>query len=130
MPPFPKATSREACGPPGRARSRVALSSYSAWNHGTATLRDWPQVLRSAGIHGCEAHAVLSDPTTTKPISAIAEDLCFTDASSFSRTFRRGSGHSPSEVRSAALAVLAPSAAPRSRVLSDHVEFGELLHEF
>src|SRR6516165_12178350 len=50
-----------------------------------------------------EARAVLTDPTTTELISAIAEDLCFADASSFSRTFRREFGHSPGEVRSAAL---------------------------
>src|SRR6516164_922085 len=36
-----------------------------------------------------EAHAVLTDPTNTQSISAIAEDLCFADASSFSRTFKR-----------------------------------------
>jgi AraC-like DNA-binding protein len=60
-----------------------------------------------------EAHAVLSDPATTKSISAIAEDLCFADASSFSRVFRREFGHSPGEVRSAALAGLAPPARQR-----------------
>ena len=57
-----------------------------------------------------EAQALLCDPANTQSISAIAEDLCFADASSFSRTFKREFGHSPSEVRSAALAGLAPSA--------------------
>jgi len=54
-----------------------------------------------------EAHAVLTDHATRESISAIAEDLCFADASSFSRTFKREFGHSPGEVRSAALAGLA-----------------------
>jgi AraC-like DNA-binding protein len=77
-----------------------------------------------------EAHSILSDPATAQSISAIAEDLCFADASSFSRTFKREIGYSPSEVRSAALAGLAPSAAPRTRVLSDRANFGELLRGF
>jgi AraC-like DNA-binding protein len=77
-----------------------------------------------------EAHALLSDPAITMPISAIAEDLCFADASSFSRTFKREFGDSPSEVRSAALAGLAPSAVPRSRVLSERADFGRLLRGF
>jgi AraC-like DNA-binding protein len=51
-----------------------------------------------------EARAVLSDPATTQSISAIAENLCFADASSFSRTFKREFGYRPSEARSAAQA--------------------------
>ena len=77
-----------------------------------------------------EARAVLTDPATTKSISAIAEDLCFADASSFSRTFRREFGHSPGEMRSAALAGLALSATPRSSVASARADFGELLRGF
>lgn len=77
-----------------------------------------------------EAQAVLSDPAITQSISAIAEDLCFADASSFSRMFRREFRHSPSEVRSAALAGLASSATPRSRIRSDRAEFGEFLRGF
>jgi AraC-like DNA-binding protein len=77
-----------------------------------------------------EAHAVLSDPATKKSISAIGEDLCFADASSFSRTFKREFGHSPGEVRSAALAGLAPPATPRSSVASARTDFGELLRGF
>jgi AraC-like DNA-binding protein len=60
-----------------------------------------------------EEHAVLTDPTTTESISAIAEDLCFADTSSFSRTFRREFGHSPGEMRAAAFAGLALPATPR-----------------
>ena len=76
-----------------------------------------------------EAHAVLTDPATKKSISAIAEDLCFADASSFSRTFRREFGHSPGEVRSA-LAGLAPPATPRGHVRPEGADFGELLRGF
>ena len=74
-----------------------------------------------------EAHAVLTDPTTTKSISAIAEDLCFADGSSFSRTFKREFGHSPGEVRSAALVGLAPSGTSQRRVQSDRADFAGLL---
>jgi AraC-like DNA-binding protein len=77
-----------------------------------------------------EARAVLTDPATQKSISAIAEDLCFADASSFSRTFRREFGHSPGEVRLAALAGLALSATPRSSAASAKADFGELLRGF
>ena len=77
-----------------------------------------------------EAHAVLTDRATKKSISAIADDLCFADASSFSRTFRREFGHSPGEVRSAALAGLAPPAMPRSSEPSAGADFGELLRGF
>jgi AraC-like DNA-binding protein len=77
-----------------------------------------------------EAHAVLSDPATTKSISAIAEDLCFADASSFSRVFRREFGHSPGEVRSAALAGLAPPARLRGDMRAEGSDFGCLLRGF
>src|SRR6516165_5307507 len=66
-----------------------------------------------------EAHAVLADPANTQSISSIAEDLCFADASTFSRAFKREFGHSPGELRSAALAGLAPSATPRSPTPSE-----------
>jgi AraC-like DNA-binding protein len=77
-----------------------------------------------------EAREVLIDPATTKSISAIAEDLCFADASSFSRSFKREFGHSPGELRSAALDRLAPPATRRSRAPSAGVDFGELLRGF
>jgi len=77
-----------------------------------------------------EAHAVLTDPTNTQSISAIAEDLCFADASSFSRTFKREFGHSRGEVRSATLAGLAPPATPRCSEPSAGADFGELLRGF
>lgn len=77
-----------------------------------------------------EAHAVLTDPATTQSISAIAEDLCFADASSFSRSFKRESGHSPGEMRAATLAGLAPPATLRGPVPSAGADFGELLRGF
>lgn len=77
-----------------------------------------------------EAHAVLSNPANTKSISALAEDLCFADASSFSRAFRGEFGASPSEVRSAALLGLAPIGLGHRRVSSEGADFGKLMHEF
>jgi AraC-like DNA-binding protein len=84
--------------------------------------------IQSQRLH--EARAVLTDPASKKSISAIAEDLCFADASSFSRTFRREFGHSPGEVRSAAMAGLTLSAMPRSSVASARADFSELLRGF
>jgi AraC-like DNA-binding protein len=78
-----------------------------------------------------EAHAVLTDPATTESISAIAEDLCFADASSFSRTFKREFGHSPGEMRAATFAGLALPATPRGPVPSSaRADFSELLRGF
>ena len=77
-----------------------------------------------------EAHAVLTDPATTRSISAIADDLCFADASSFSRAFKREFGYSPGELRSATLAGLAPPTTPRGPVPSAGTDFGELIRGF
>jgi AraC-like DNA-binding protein len=77
-----------------------------------------------------EAHAVLADPANMQSISSIAEDLCFADASSFSRAFKREFGHSPGELRSAALAGLAPPATMRSLAPSAGTDFGELIRGF
>ena len=51
-----------------------------------------------------EAHRALADPDNQRDIHAVAEDLGFYDASTFSRTFRREYGCTPSEVRATALA--------------------------
>jgi AraC-like DNA-binding protein len=51
-----------------------------------------------------EAHRILCDVTDKRTIARIAEDLCFADASSFGRAFRKEFGHSASEVRAAGLA--------------------------
>lgn len=53
-----------------------------------------------------ESFAQLSDISNVLPVSRIAEMLCFADASSFSRAFRREFGMSPRDVRAAALAGL------------------------
>ena len=45
---------------------------------------------------------------SSKPIANIAEALCFADASSFARAFRREFGVSPSDVRAAAQVGLSP----------------------
>ena len=74
-----------------------------------------------------EARAVLTNPANSQSISAIAEDLCFADASSFSRCFKREFGHSPGEARSAGLA---PSAMPRNPAPSARSDFGGLLRGF
>jgi AraC-like DNA-binding protein len=74
-----------------------------------------------------EAWTMLSNPATAQSISAIAEDLCFADGSSFARIFRREFGCSPSEVRSAARAGLTLCAIPPNRAPSAGANFGELL---
>ena len=77
-----------------------------------------------------EARAVLSDPANTQTISEIAEDLCFADASSFGRTFKREFGHTPGEVRSAALAGLPPLAMSHGGAPSQGDDFSALLRGF
>jgi AraC-like DNA-binding protein len=77
-----------------------------------------------------EAHGFLTDPANTRSISAMAEDLCFADGSSFSRTFKREFGYSPGELKSAALAGLAPPAPTRGRVRAEDSDFGELMRGF
>lgn len=47
------------------------------------------------------AHEALSDPSEKRSVAALAEELCFSDAASFSRAFRKEMGYSPSDVRTA-----------------------------
>jgi AraC-like DNA-binding protein len=77
-----------------------------------------------------EAHSMLSNPASNIKIVTIADDLCFPDASSFSRAFRHEFGCSPSEVRSAALAGLAISPMPMERAAHEIAGFSDLLRDF
>lgn len=60
-----------------------------------------------------ESYALLSDPANGRPIAAIAEELCFADASGFSRAFRQEFAVSPSDVRTAARAGLVAAGLPK-----------------
>jgi len=77
-----------------------------------------------------EAYRTLTDPQITTPVFTIAEDLCFEDASSFSRAFRREFNASPSEVRRAALAGLRPIAPPHQPLAVEARRFGDLLFSY
>ena len=66
-----------------------------------------------------EAHAALCNPSTEDSIAAIAETFCFVDASSFSRAFRREFGHTPSDVRAAAMAGLMLVGTPQSEGMGE-----------
>jgi AraC-like DNA-binding protein len=57
-----------------------------------------------------ESFTLLSDAANSLSISSIAETLCFADASSFSRAFRREFGMAPSDVRASSLGGLHPTA--------------------
>ncbi len=57
-----------------------------------------------------EAYALLSDPSLDRPITAIAEGLCFADTSGFSRAFRREFDANPSDIRAASRTPLKPDA--------------------
>jgi AraC-like DNA-binding protein len=63
-----------------------------------------------------EGHAAMCDVSNTKTIATISEELCFADASGFSRAFRHEFGMSPSDVRAASLTGLTPVAMPKDRI--------------
>ncbi len=75
-----------------------------------------------------ESFAQLNDPSNTRPIVAIADELGMVDSSSFSRAFRREFGISPSDVREAARAGLASSIARAHQGASDGGRVSELLN--
>jgi AraC-like DNA-binding protein len=77
-----------------------------------------------------EAHRMLCDLTMTGSIATIAAELCFADASSFSRAFRREFGQSPGDVRAAALAGMVLTPLPRVRAEANIANFGDLLRGF
>ena len=74
-----------------------------------------------------EAQRVLCDPSNKHPISVIADDLCFADASSFGRAFRKEFGHSASEIRSAAQAGNPAAAIPHGHGEPSALDFAGLL---
>ncbi len=63
-----------------------------------------------------EAYAALCDTSNMKRIATIADELCFADASAFSRAFRHEFGVSPRDVRAASNAGMAPAAMLRDRI--------------
>jgi AraC-like DNA-binding protein len=77
-----------------------------------------------------ESFAILCDTSSNLPIGRIAESLCFADASSFSRAFRREFGTRPSDVRAAALVGLAPAPASRDLPGSGAHNFSDCLRAF
>jgi AraC-like DNA-binding protein len=74
------------------------------------------------------AHSLLCNHDNRQSITALAEDFCFADVSSFSRAFRREFGYSPSDARPAAISGL-PVIPPRRRS-SGKLDFADLLHGF
>jgi AraC-like DNA-binding protein len=77
-----------------------------------------------------ESFAILCDLSNTFSINAIAETLCFADASSFSRAFRREFGMSPSEVRNASLTGRAPPATSKEPIRPETHSFADYLRPF
>lgn len=73
------------------------------------------------------AYSELRDTANIKSISVIAFDLCFPDASSFSRMFRRRFGISPSDVRGASFGQLIQAHASDDRLLLKPESFGDLI---
>ena len=74
-----------------------------------------------------ESHAALCDPVCDKSIAAIAEELCFTDASEFSRAFKREFGSSPSDARAAARAGLMPPAVWKANPRGEALTFNDCI---
>ena len=73
-----------------------------------------------------ESFTMLCD-VSAPTIAGIAEKLCFADASSFSRAFRREFGLRPSDVRAAAVAGYRPAPGARKALPSDVVSFRDCL---
>jgi len=76
-----------------------------------------------------ESFTLLSDTANTLSIGSIAEALCFADASSFSRAFRREFGMAPGDVRASCRGGLRPAV---SAITSEHdiQTFADCLRSF
>ena len=74
-----------------------------------------------------ECFAILCNTSSNFSVAAIAETLCFADASNFSRSFRREFGMSPSDVRAAALAGHLPVAIPKGAFAAGIQSFADCL---
>jgi AraC-like DNA-binding protein len=66
-----------------------------------------------------EGFSILGDVADNRSIGKVAEMLCFADASTFSRAFRREFGMSPSDVRAMSSAGLPPALTPKRLASSD-----------
>lgn len=88
-------------------------------------------VIRYIQRHRLRAiHAALTDPSDDRPIAAIAEACGFYEPSTFSRTFRREFGATPSDVRAAARAGAAPAGPWRPDMGADFRSLSECLRAF
>lgn len=90
----PTLTPATVCKDVGISRSQL----YRLFEHSGGVSR-YIQRLRLL-----QSLAILSNPDSALSVLSVAESLCFEDASSFSRAFKREFGHSPGEIKSAARA--------------------------
>jgi AraC-like DNA-binding protein len=74
-----------------------------------------------------ESFVMLCDVSNALPIGRIADMLCFSDASSFSRAFRREFSMTPRDVRAASLAGLQPAPPPKEAAPSGIRFFADCL---
>lgn len=74
-----------------------------------------------------ESFTMLCDTSKSVAIGRLAELLCFADASTFSRAFRREFGMSPSEARNSALAGVYPTMSPSRANVSGTRSFSDCL---
>jgi AraC-like DNA-binding protein len=84
-------------------------------------------------IHGHRLraiHAALSNPADDRSIAAIAETCGFYEPSTFSRTFRREFGVTPSEVRAASRCGVALPPAWRPQMQADIASLSACLRAF
>lgn len=76
------------------------------------------------------SYADLSDPSNSMSMIAIADSLCFEDASSFSRAFKQEFGVNPRDVRAAAVAGQALLLRPREHEILIPTTLRECLLRF